>query len=141
MATLTADLSVMIPGNGLTLLDELDLDPTLIEDMPQEDRDDPDGFVALSRGGAFILLEDTLYALLHHFTATLPAAVHAGENSVYKFQSAPSELSVTLEDDTAVLNHDGLKTISLPVSELLTVLDQIAEDAQQMEGILDLESA
>ena len=64
MATLTADLSVMIPGNGMTLLDELDLDPSLLEDMPQEDRDDPDGFVALSRGGAFILLEDPLYALL-----------------------------------------------------------------------------
>lgn len=43
---------------------------------------------------------------------------------------------MTLEADTAVLNHDGLKTISLPVSELLTVLDQIARDAQQMEVYL-----
>ena len=48
---------------------------------------------------------------------------------------------MTLENGTAALNHDGLKTISLPVSELLAVLDQIAEDAQQMEGILEPESA
>lgn len=66
MATLTADLSVMIPVNGLTLLDKLDLALSLLEDMPQEDRDDPHGSVALSRGDGFILFEDTLYALLQH---------------------------------------------------------------------------
>lgn len=140
MATLTADLSVMIPGTGLTLLDQLDLDPSLLDSMPAEDREDPDGAVALTRGAAFILLEDPLFALLPHFTDTLPAALDAGASSVYKFRSAPSVFTVTLEGETARLDHDGLKTITLPVDELRGALDRIALDAQQMEAMLDPES-
>ncbi|MEP4195550.1 MAG: hypothetical protein ABJL99_07940 [Aliishimia sp.] len=137
MANLTAEVSVVVPGEGLRTLDDLELDPALLDAMNQDARDDPNGAVMISKGPVFMLLEDSFWGIAGFMSRGLGHALETGADITYQFRSGPEKLVVQIKGEGVTLDYDGRKTMTTTVSDLKRVAANLSNDVDAIEALLE----
>ena len=137
MANLTAEISVVVPGEGLRTLDDFELDPSLLDAMNEDAREDPNGAVMIAKGPVFMLLEDSFWGIAGFMSRGLGKALETGADITYQFRSGPETLAVRIKGEDVTLDFDGRKTMTTTVSDLKRAVASLSNDVDAIETLLE----